>query len=81
MEIKKGCQGYNYKTGDKFVCYELEFNGYIIPEDTLFEIIEIISDDEYKVFFYCENDEHEKNIQILSYDEIGYFRKSSMYDY
>lgn len=83
---------YDFKLGEHFITrYELEFSECIIPKDTLFEIVEILENDEYKVLFdkciynkefkfYGCKDEN-GNIQICDFYEIEDFLKSSMVEY
>ena len=61
---------------------ELSFKGNIIPENTLFQIIETECGEqskEYKVYF--KNGDNEENIQVLNFDEIEEIRKSAMCEY
>lgn len=64
---------YKYNLGDKFLtAYDLEFKGFLIPKNTLFEIIEKIDDKNYKIYFKKTDDEnHEECIQIMDISEIS----------
>ncbi|AMN31123.1 hypothetical protein BFS06_14240 [Clostridium perfringens] len=51
---------------------DLEFKGFFIPKGTKFEIIELVEDENFKVFFHKLGDmENEECIQIMNADEIA----------
>lgn len=57
--------------GDVFTTnMNLMFKGYFIPKGTEFEVIEILEDGEFKVYFDCEDDSHLENIQIFDRKEL-----------
>lgn len=82
-----------FSLGEKFKTnMELHFSEAIIPEDTVFEIDEILEDGDYKIYFNkciydnsfkkecekmnCEPNDEDGNVQICTYEEIIKFKSN-----
>lgn len=63
----------DYKIGEKFLtAFDWSFKDLLIPKGTLFEIIEKVDSEEYKVYFHCkDNEDHMECIQILDIEELN----------
>ena len=79
MNFERGIKimRYEYLLGEKFLTNcNLDFKGVLIKENSIFEILEKINDEEYKVYFYNESDyDNVENIQILNIYELDEIRK------
>lgn len=73
----------SYNIGEEFpTAYDLTFKGFLIPRNTLFQIIEKVDNENYKIFFNCiGNENHEECIQIMDIYEIDDMRMSAGAEY